>query len=55
MIADFDAWWRELREIADADPDGDSAGHDQDSFREMWQDGLTPEEAYDTVWEDARR
>lgn len=52
---DFDAWWSELRAIADEDPDGDSAGPDQESFRKMWEEGLTPDEAYDTAWEDWRR
>jgi hypothetical protein len=51
----FGQWWRELRAIADADPDGDAAGNDQESFREMYDDGLDPKEAYDAVWEDFRR
>jgi hypothetical protein len=51
----FNAWWRELREIADEDPDGDCAGHDQESFRSMWEDGMSPDDAYQTAWEDARR
>lgn len=52
---DFDEWWRALREIAAADPDGDSAGPDQESFRDWWEDGESPEDAYASVWEDIRR
>lgn len=52
---DFDAWWLELRAIAAADPYGDSAGPDKESFREMWADAMTPEEAYYEVWSDMRR
>jgi hypothetical protein len=52
---DFDRWWRDLREIADADPYGDAAGPDQESFREFYDEGYSPRDAYLMVWEDARR
>lgn len=53
--ADFDTWWRELRAIAGEDPACDCVGDDQESFRETWEIGVTPEDAYASAWEDARR
>lgn len=55
LMIDFDAWWQELRALADADPEGDSAGPDQESFEEWWLSGMSPGDAYSIVWEDARR
>lgn len=46
----FPEWWKQLRALADADPNGDIIGSDQEVYRLMWEGEYTPEEAFEEAY-----